>query len=373
MLSLHTTLISRKQVTSPIMRLRKLRRKVQRFLFPSEVDHWLTVLRIGLALQILLYCLSLRRDWIQLFASGAHGLIRRDLAEAILSAETVFTPRLGWVVALGNHLGLNEYSILWFAWWCLVCAALCLFAGVLCRSAAVLAWFLHLCTTDSASLFSYGVDNFTSIGLFYLMLAPLPDRWSLDAQIRHLPPKDQRLQGFHRRILQMHMCLIYFFGGIAKSVGVGWWNGTSLWRALTRPPLNVISPDFLIDAKNILPVLGILVCLAETGYPFFIWPTKSRPVWFAFIIGMHVIIGITMGMYLFALIMVVLNTAAFGPGLIGERRLLLKSRLSTQRNHIEEYLPSYRCEAFATAKSVAQSLVPGQPFATSKLGPKSRC
>jgi len=226
-------------------------------------------------------------------------------------------------------LGLNEYSILCFAWWCLVCAALCLFAGVLCRSAAVLAWFLHLCTTDSASLFSYGVDNFTSIGLFYLMLAPLPDRWSLDAQIRHLPPKDQRLQGFHRRILQMHMCLIYFFGGIAKSVGVGWWNGTSLWRALTRPPLNVISPDFLIDAKNILPVLGILVCLAETGYPFFIWPTKSRPVWFAFIIGMHVIIGITMGMYLFALIMVVLNTAAFGPGLIGERRLLLKSRLST--------------------------------------------
>jgi hypothetical protein len=91
----------------------------------------------------------------------------------------------------------------------------------------------------------------------------------------------------------------------------------------------VISPDFLIDAKNILPVLGILVCLAETGYPFFIWPTKSRPGWFAFIIGMHVIIGITMGMYLFALIMVVLNTAAFGPGLIGERRLLLKSRLST--------------------------------------------
>ena len=326
MLSLHTTLIFRKQVTSPVMQLRKLRCRLQRFLFPSEVDHWLTVLRIGLALQILLYCLSLRRDWIQLFASGAHGLIRRDLTEAILSAETVFTPRLGWIVAFGNHLGLNEYSILCFAWWCLVCAALCLFAGVLCRSAAVLAWFLHLCTTDSASLFSYGVDNFTSIGLFYLMLAPLPDRWSLDAQIRHLPPKDQRLQGFHRRILQMHMCLIYFFGGIAKSVGVGWWNGTSLWRALTRPPLNVISPDFLIDAKNILPVLGILVCLVETGYPFFIWPTKSRPVWFAFIIGMHVIIGITMGMYLFALIMVVLNTAAFGPGLIGAKKVTLKEQ-----------------------------------------------
>jgi len=206
-----------------------------------------------------------------------------------------------------------------------------LFAGVLCRSAAVLVWFLHLCTTNSAVLFSYGVDNFTSIGLFYLMLAPFPDQWSLDARIRRATPKDRRVQGFHRRILQMHMCLIYFFGGIAKLSGVGWWNGTSLWRALTRPPFNVISPDVLIVGKNIFPVLGILVCVAETGYPFFIWPRTSRPVWFAFIVGMHVAIGLAMGMYLFALIMVVLNTAAFGPGLFEARRFNLKERITGSR------------------------------------------
>jgi HTTM domain len=308
------------------MQLRKLLCKLRRFLFPSEADHWLTFLRIGLAIQVLLYCLALRSDWIQLFASEGRGLISRDLTEAIVSVQTVFTPRLGWIVAVGNYLGLDEYPILWFVWWCLVCGALCLLAGILCRSATVLVWFLHLCATNSATLFSYGVDNFTSIGLFYLMIAPLPDRWTLDARIRHATPKDQRVQGFHRRILQVHMCLIYFFGGIAKSVGVGWWNGTSLWRALTRPPLNVISPDLLIVGKNMLPVLGILVCIAETAYPFFIWPRKSRPVWFVLIIGMHVTIGIAMGMYLFALIMVVLNTAAFGPGLIGAKKLALKGQ-----------------------------------------------
>jgi hypothetical protein len=306
------------------MQLRKLRCKLQRFLFPSEADHWLTLLRIGLALQILLYCLSLRSDWNQLFASEGGGLISRDLTEAIISADNDLTPTLGWIVAVGNYLGLNQQPILWFVWWCLVCGALCLLAGILCRPAAVLVWFLYLCTTNSAALLSYGVDNFTSIGLFYLMLAPLPDQWSLDARIHRATPKDCRVQGFHRRVLQMHMCLIYFFGGIAKSVGVGWWNGTSLWRALTLPQLNVIPPDLLIVGKNVLPVLGILVCIAETGYPFFIWPTKSRPVWFALIIGMHVAIGIAMGMYLFALIMVVLNTAAFGPGLIEPEKLTLK-------------------------------------------------
>ena len=303
------------------MQLRKVPCKLQRFLFPCETDHWLTLLRIGLAVQILLYSLLLRSDWIQLFASEGRGLISRDLTEAIVSAEDILAPRLGWIVAAGNYLGLDQYPTLWFVWWCLVCGALCLLAGVFCRYAAALVWFLHLCTNNSAALFSYGVDNFMSIGLFYLMLAPLPDQWSFDTRIRRTTPKNHRLLGFHRRILQMHMCLIYFFSGIAKSLGVGWWNGTSLWRALTRSPFNVIPPDLLIVGKNILPVLGILVCVAETGYPVFIWPRKSRPVWFASIIGMHVTIGIAMGMYLFALIMVVLNTAAFGPGLIGARNL----------------------------------------------------
>src|SRR5262249_40954895 len=271
-------------------------------------------------------CLSLRSDWLQLFAGEGGGLISRDLTEVLVTAENVFTPRLGWIVAVGNYFGLDQYPILWFVWWCLFCGALCLLAGIFCRPAALLVWFLHLCTTNSATLFSYGVDNFASIGLFYLMLAPLPDQWSLDARIRHSTQKNHRVQGFHRRVLQMHMCLIYFFGGIAKSVGVGWWNGTSLWRALTRPPFNLISPDLLIVGKNILPVLGILVCVLETCYPFFIWPRKTRPVWFGFIICMHLIIGIAMGMYLFALIMVVLNAAAFGPGLMGARKLTLEGQ-----------------------------------------------
>jgi hypothetical protein len=34
---------------------------------------------------------------------------------------------------------------------------------------------------------------------------------------------------------------------------------------------------------------------------------------------MHVGIGVTMGMYLFALVMIVLNVAAFGPGCFAQR------------------------------------------------------
>jgi hypothetical protein len=46
---------------------------------------------------------------------------------------------------------------------------------------------------------------------------------------------------------------------------------------------------------------------------------------------MHVAIGIAMGMYLFALIMVVLNTAAFGPGLMGAKKVTLKEQAIVSR------------------------------------------
>jgi len=35
---------------------------------------------------------------------------------------------------------------------------------------------------------------------------------------------------------------------------------------------------------------------------------------------MHVVIGLTMGMYLFALVMIILNVAAFGAGLVQGKR-----------------------------------------------------
>jgi hypothetical protein len=45
---------------------------------------------------------------------------------------------------------------------------------------------------------------------------------------------------------------------------------------------------------------------------------------------MHIAIGVTMGMYLFALIMIVLNVAAFGPGVIRAER----ERISLQPQEV---------------------------------------
>ena len=41
-----------------------------------------------------------------------------------------------------------------------------------------------------------------TMGLFYLMLSPLPDRYSLDYRLVKTKPKDPQVSGFWRRVLQ---------------------------------------------------------------------------------------------------------------------------------------------------------------------------
>jgi uncharacterized membrane protein YphA (DoxX/SURF4 family) len=280
-----------------------------------ESDAWLAILRIGLALQIILYVLSLRNDWHYLLAGGPEALASRDLSEKILSLESPLIPRLGWLVALGSRFGLPEATILTITWTCLLLAGLGLLIGLFSRFSAIVAWFIHLGAAKSGGVLSYGVDNFMTIGLFYLMLSPLPDQYSLDQRWRKLRPKDGQLLGFFQRVLQLHLSVIYFFGGLTKCLGSGWWDGTNIWRALIRPPSHIVAPEFLLHWKALLPIAGISICLLEIGYPFFIWHKRTRKIWLACICAMHVAIGLTMSMYLFASIMIVLNIAAFGPGL----------------------------------------------------------
>jgi Vitamin K-dependent gamma-carboxylase len=290
----------------------RVRQRVEEFLFLPESDRWLGFFRMSVALQVMFYCFSLRKDWVDLFAIGQAGVIKRDLAEAILSAESHYIPRFGWVVDWLSGLGCSEQTALAIGWWSLLGAGFFLFIGLFSREAAIIALFLHLCAVKSSSGLTYGVDNFTSIGLFYLAISPLPDQWAADRWFRRLPGKQSQWLGFSRRVLQLHLCLIYFFSGITKCAGGGWWDGTSIWYALVRPPFNLLPAERLVALQSFFPILGISVCLLETGYPLFMWLRRTRAFWLVAVIAMHLAIGLAMGLYLFAFVMITLNLAAFG-------------------------------------------------------------
>ncbi len=335
-----------------------MRERLQRLCWPADSGRWLQLLRLGLALQLLCYTWSLRGDWIDLFSRTTPGLVNRGLNEAILSAETILTPRLGWLVAAGDHLGLAESAMLSLVWWSLVLVSILLLAGLYCRSAAIVAWFLYLSCVQSGILFAYGVDNFTTIGLFYLMIAPSPDRWTIDHRYRRRPLASPERLGFHRRVLQFHLCLIYFFSGVSKCLGPDWWNGNSVWGALTRPPFNLIPAESLLRLSWLLPAIGILVCILEAGYPFFIWGRQTRVPWLLGILGLHLGIGLTMGLYLFAFIMIVLNLSAFAPDSLRPRKNKLLSRPQARHHSLtgNGWHQTGRDEDFLSGTQTAQRL-----------------
>ena len=117
--------------------MQRVKTRLLEFLFPAETDSWLTVLRIGLGLEVTLYSLSLRNDWTYLLSGTA-----RKVAEALLSLESHFVPRLGWFVALAAQLGVREENVLFLAWLCLFASGCALLVGVglplLCHCSLVL-------------------------------------------------------------------------------------------------------------------------------------------------------------------------------------------------------------------------------------------
>ena len=149
----------------------------------------------------------------------------RALTEAILSSETRLTPRLGWLVTAGHWFGLDEGIVISAAWLGLLVAAGCfLLVGLFCRPAAIVAWFLYLCSVKSGELFSYGVDNFTTIGLFYVLIAPLPDPVRPRSEASEEAHDRSGAHGFpSSRIATSPLCRLFF-----------WRHRQVFWRRLVE-------------------------------------------------------------------------------------------------------------------------------------------
>lgn len=293
--------------------VRQANQELERFLFHPESDAWQSVLRFGLGILVVLYCTSVGRSWGFFFGKTGTAFLGSEVSDAMLHAQGVFAPSLHWITSVARLAGISEEQSLELLRLVLVATGFFLVVGLFCRPSAITAWFLHLCLAKSGTFIAYGVDSAMTIGLFYLMLMPLPDRASIDAWLTHPAPSDPAMIGFFRRALQIHLCFFYFFGGLTKMLGAGWWNGTSVWRALLRPPFDILSGETIRRFQPLLPSLGIMVWLMEILYCVLIWPRRTRMFWLLIIVALHLGIALVMGLHLFALAMIVLNLAAFGP------------------------------------------------------------
>ncbi len=277
--------------------------------------------RIAMALFCLLKLWSVRDSLMEVY--GQYGFIQWAITRGTLPEPL---PHLGNVALFLGKFGLSANEAVYAILWTYVAALVQLLLGVWTRFAAATAWCLHLLLMYGSAGLLYGMDYFTHIGLFYCIIMPAGAAVSLPALLQRRAITPSVEAGVTRRMLQIQMCIVYASAGLEKAKGIQWWNGDAVWRSLTLPVFGQLDFSWLASVPWLAMLLGWSVLLIEVGYAFMMWWPRTRVPWLLATCGFHLGIGLFMGMWLFAFIMVILNLGAFGHDAVKDIRTKFASR-----------------------------------------------
>ena len=280
--------------------------------------------RVAIALFCITKLLVVRRSLLDIY--GQYGFVQWVITRANLY---VGLPHLGNVIGCLRSLGLalDQAVVVMLYLHCLVLCGLLI--GFCTRWVALLTWFMNFLWMHAGGGLMYGMDIFTHIALFYCVIMPVSAYLSVDACLNGHHDQSSVAAGVTRRMLQLHMCIIYLSSGIEKAAGSEWRNGEAIWRALMLPVFRQFDMTWLAHVPWLAMLITWLVLAIEIGYAFLIWWRKTRWIWLGLAVGMHLAIGLFLGMWLFALIMVILNLAAFGYDVFPHYNQLVKQITSS--------------------------------------------
>jgi hypothetical protein len=266
----------------------------------------LAVFRIGLAAVLLAQAFALAPQVLELY--GNDGLVQWRVVDRAIPFGV---PRLRWLAALLAPLSVSESGCVRAVFWLYVGGLGFMLVGWRTRLAAAAAWLGHMMLSMSGNAAIYGVDQFAHIGLFYCVWMPIGKALSVDA----LGGSESGASTFSARlalrVLQLHLCIVYFSSGVEKATGIQWWNGEAVWRALMRPDLGQFNVAWFAETPWLPHIACWSTLLVEIGYALLIWPRRTRRAWVLATVGMHVGIAIGMGLVSFSAVMAVFNVAAF--------------------------------------------------------------
>lgn len=239
---------------------------------------------------------------------GENGWHSRQLTRALQQGGTA--PSFWWYV---------PESFRWQVHCCCLVIALMFMAGFRTRVTSVLSMIALISYSYRAHMANYGLDQINAILTFYLCLAPCGARFSVDAWLRSrrgdCDVRPTMPANLATRLIQIHLCVIYSFAGIAKLQGEGWWNGEAVWMAFANSEYQVIDMTWIAWYPWISDLMTHSTMLFELTFWFLIW-TRLRPVVLVFAATLHIGIGAVMGMWTFGLIMIFGHLAFWSPALV---------------------------------------------------------
>lgn len=217
-----------------------------------------------------------------------------------------------WAVWTFHVLSLFAFFFLMIGWFSRLVAAWSFLAA--------LSYALHV--TPGAF---FGLDKINCLLVTYVMLGPCGARYSLDRLLRIRrgavdPDADDVPASWSAttalRLIQVHLCVIYLFGGLGKLQGTRWWTGEAIWLSVANVEYRSLDMTWMADWLWIAELLAHATVFFELFYCCLIWNRWTRPLVLLTAIGVHGFIGLGMGMPEFALAMLVANAAFLPAGFV---------------------------------------------------------
>ncbi|HEY7181413.1 MAG TPA: HTTM domain-containing protein [Blastocatellia bacterium] len=258
------------------------------------------------------------------------GWLQWEISHAITEE---WAPHIEQLYRLFGPLGLSAEKFVTLFFWCYVIAGVGLLLGWRTRVWAVIVWLCHYVIMGTLRTFTYGVDIFLQIALFYMMFMPVAKAYSLDVWQKRVSPRPTWGVTLSLRTLQIHMCLVYLSAGFEKAMSPDWWGGNVIWRSLVQPDFRQFDLTWLAHYPWIAVALGWFTIILETGYCLAMWIPRVRVFWLAGVISLHLGIGLFLGLRFFGLIMILLSVSAFGYGAWQDARDRLRR---TPRRRLQE-------------------------------------
>ena len=141
----------------------------------------------------------------------------------------------------GSNYAWSHFNLIdsvWLIWVVHILALIVLLMftlGLFSRTTSVLAWLITLSYLNRISLAEFGLDRINVMLAMYVMLGPCGARYSLDSWLRRRrgggaeEVAESSFATLAVRLIQVHMCVIYFFAGSRKLLGGAWWDGSAMW------------------------------------------------------------------------------------------------------------------------------------------------
>jgi hypothetical protein len=272
-----------------------------------------------------------------------------------LELEAFFGPN-GWLPPEAVHALQSEQTVFSYWWWIpvnwmwfahgIALAVLVLFTvGCWTRITSVLAFIITISYANRVPAALFGLDQINAMLTLYLAIGPSGAALSVDRLLTRFRLTRRSLKADAQqprcellpspsanlaiRLIQVHMCVIYLFAGVSKLQGTAWWSGEAMWLTFANLEYQSLDMTWLAHYPWLLNLMTHVTIVWEISFCALIWRPHWRPLMLFIGVLLHVGIGAFLGMWTFALIMLV-GCASFLPlslyrelviALTGARRL----------------------------------------------------